>query len=128
MCPSLVCLDVKLYSFLNSAACICNAQQLQQVHDLGEVARDRFRNAVIGEFMSSATFISADGAPCLINVPFLGSCRMNAAFLLSSPLLGLLHPAVLQNKTLLLHFFLIFFVFFSSPSAPFCSISVGTDI
>ncbi len=48
VCPSLACLDVKMYNFLNSEACICNVQDLHHIRDLGAGAQTYLNKAIIG--------------------------------------------------------------------------------
>jgi len=38
VCPSFACLDVKMYSFLNSQSCICTVGDLERLRDLGHEA------------------------------------------------------------------------------------------
>ena len=48
MCPSLACLDVKMYSFLNSQSCICSIGDLEHLRYLGREAVAHLRVALIG--------------------------------------------------------------------------------
>ena len=53
MCPSLACLDVKMYSFLNSQSCICSIGDLEHLRDLGKEAVAHLHTALIGAPCSS---------------------------------------------------------------------------
>ena len=48
VCPSLACLDVKMYSFLNSQSCICSIGDLEHLRDLGKEAVAHLHTALIG--------------------------------------------------------------------------------
>ena len=48
VCPSFACLDVKMYSFLNSQSCICTVGDLERLRDLGHEAVEHLRIALIG--------------------------------------------------------------------------------
>ena len=48
VCPSLACLDVKMYNFLNSEACICTVQDLKSIHDYATDAQAHLKLALIG--------------------------------------------------------------------------------
>ena len=48
VCPSLACLDVKMYNFLNSEACICTVQDLKSIHNYATDAQGHLKLALIG--------------------------------------------------------------------------------
>ena len=48
VCPSFACMDVKMYSFLNSQSCICTVGDLEHMRDLGMEAVAHLRVALIG--------------------------------------------------------------------------------
>jgi hypothetical protein len=48
VCPSLACLDVKMYNFLNSEACICNVDDLHRIRNLAAGAQQFLNKALIG--------------------------------------------------------------------------------
>lgn len=48
VCPSFACLDVKMYSFLNSQSCICSVGDLERLRDLGVAAVAHLKVALIG--------------------------------------------------------------------------------
>lgn len=47
-CPSFACLDVKMYSFLNSQSCICSVGDLERLRGLGVAAVAHLKVALIG--------------------------------------------------------------------------------
>ena len=46
--PSLACLDVKMYNFLNSEACICTVQDLHTIRALSTTAQAQLKITLIG--------------------------------------------------------------------------------
>ncbi|CAL8472073.1 g11615 [Coccomyxa elongata] len=48
VCPSLACLDVKMYNFLNSEACICTVQDLHTIRALSATAQAQLKITLIG--------------------------------------------------------------------------------
>ena len=48
VCPSLACLDVKMYNFLNSEACICTVDNLKAIKAYAEDAKGHLKTALIG--------------------------------------------------------------------------------
>ncbi|EIE23575.1 hypothetical protein COCSUDRAFT_65992 [Coccomyxa subellipsoidea C-169] len=48
VCPSLACLDIKLYNFLNSEACICTTQDLRSIRELSTAAQGHLNTTLIG--------------------------------------------------------------------------------
>ena len=49
MCPSLACLDVKMYNFLNSEACVCTVEDLKTIRGYASDAQGHLKVALIGE-------------------------------------------------------------------------------
>ena len=49
MCPSLACLDVKMYNFLNSEACVCTVENLKTIRGYASDAQGHLKVALIGE-------------------------------------------------------------------------------
>lgn len=49
VCPSLACLDIKLYNFLNSEACICTTQDLRSIRELSTAAQGHLNTTLIGD-------------------------------------------------------------------------------
>lgn len=49
VCPSLACLDVKMYNFLNSEACICTVQDLHTIRALSSAAQAQLKITLIGD-------------------------------------------------------------------------------
>ena len=56
VCPSLACLDVKMYNFLNSEACICTVQDLKSIHDYATDAQAHLKLALIGTQSTQPSF------------------------------------------------------------------------
>lgn len=48
VCPSLACLDIKMYNFLNSEACICTVNDLKRIRELAVAAQDHLKVTLIG--------------------------------------------------------------------------------
>ena len=75
VCPSLACLDVKMYNFLNSEACICTVEDLKAIRTYAADAQGHLKVALIGE--PQCDFIEAvcgfqtahGGTPCLAPSP-----------------------------------------------------------
>ena len=53
MCPSLACLDVKMYNFLNSEACICTVADLHAIRNYASDAQGHLKTALIGALFGS---------------------------------------------------------------------------
>ena len=53
MCPSLACLDVKMYNFLNSEACICTVADLHAIRNYASDAQGHLKTALIGALLGN---------------------------------------------------------------------------
>ena len=60
MCPSLACLDVKMFNFLNSEACICTVNDLNAIRAYAVDAKGHLKTALIGEHPPHPQSISKD--------------------------------------------------------------------
>ncbi len=54
VCPSLACLDVKMYNFLNSEACICTVKDLHTIRALSTTAQAQLKITLIGDISTHA--------------------------------------------------------------------------
>jgi hypothetical protein len=83
VCPSLACLDIKMYNFLNSEACICTVQDLKSIRDLSSAAQGHLNITLIGDspniipsMFDEMSRIEGWGYPITYASPFLTHPRM----------------------------------------------------
>lgn len=86
VCPSLACLDVKMYNFLNSEACICNVADLHRIRDMGAGAQASLNKAIIGVPLIPSPAHKPYN-PRFMHYPYTTVCRWPAWLLYLGPLL-----------------------------------------
>ena len=59
VCPSLACLDVKMFNFLNSEACICTVNDLNAIRAYAVDAKGHLKTALIGERPCTPVMVSS---------------------------------------------------------------------